>query len=246
MVIFWFCHSFLVYQFLLKRETIYIYICVYIYIHIYIHFFSFNLSSHGDIWMISNSLLSWITLLLVVFCMYFILFILAALGLHGCTLAFSSCGEQGLLSSSGTRAFHWSGFSCCRAWAREHKGFFSCGAQTWFPCSMQNLSFLTRGWICIPCLGRWNLNHWMTREVPAYACLYCVWDRYLEMRCVCQRGKCICDFARYCKFLSIRVVCFAFPLAMYKSVCFSTASLTDFDVKLWVFVSLITEKQSLV
>ena len=45
---------------------------------------------------------------------------------HG---AFSSCGEQGLLSSCGGRASHCSGFSCCRAQALGHTGFSSCS--TW-------------------------------------------------------------------------------------------------------------------
>ena len=28
------------------------------------------------------------------------------------------------------------------------------------------LTSLTRNWICTPCFGRWSLNHWTTREVP--------------------------------------------------------------------------------
>ena len=40
---------------------------------------------------------------------------LAALGLHCCARAFSSCREQGLLSSCGAQASHCSGCSCCRA-----------------------------------------------------------------------------------------------------------------------------------
>ena len=28
------------------------------------------------------------------------------------------------------------------------------------------LSSLTRDWTHTPCIGRWNLNHWTTREVP--------------------------------------------------------------------------------
>ena len=39
------------------------------------------------------------------------------LGLHRCTRAFSSCGEQGLLSSCNVRASHRGGFSHCRAQA---------------------------------------------------------------------------------------------------------------------------------
>ena len=37
---------------------------------------------------------------------------LAALGLCCCERAFSSCDEQGLLSSCGVQAAHRSGFSC--------------------------------------------------------------------------------------------------------------------------------------
>ena len=46
------------------------------------------------------------------FSFYFYLF-LAVLGLHCCLGAFSSCGEQGLLSSCSSWAFHCGGFSCC-------------------------------------------------------------------------------------------------------------------------------------
>ena len=27
-------------------------------------------------------------------------------------------------------------------------------------------TFRTRDWTCVPCIGRWILNHWKTREVP--------------------------------------------------------------------------------
>ena len=50
------------------------------------------------------------------------LFMLALLGLPGCTKAFSSCGEWGLPSSCGARASHYRSFSFCRAWALEHSG----------------------------------------------------------------------------------------------------------------------------
>ena len=42
---------------------------------------------------------------------------------------FSSFSEQWLLSSWGSRASHYSGFSCCRAHALEHR-ISSCGART--------------------------------------------------------------------------------------------------------------------
>ena len=54
---------------------------------------------------------------------------LAVLGLHGCTQAFSSCGEWGLLSGCSEQASHCGGFSCRGTWALEHTGFSSWG--TW-------------------------------------------------------------------------------------------------------------------
>ena len=39
------------------------------------------------------------------------------LGLCCCAQAFSSCDERGLLSSCGMWASHFSGLSCCKAWA---------------------------------------------------------------------------------------------------------------------------------
>ena len=39
----------------------------------------------------------------------------AVLGLSCCQRAFSSCGEQGLLSGCGEQASHCGGVSCCRA-----------------------------------------------------------------------------------------------------------------------------------
>ena len=42
-------------------------------------------------------------------------------------------------------------FSSCGAWAQLHRG-------------MWDLSSLTRE--CVPCIVRWILYHWTTREVP--------------------------------------------------------------------------------
>ena len=42
---------------------------------------------------------------------------------------FSSCGEQGLLSSCSAWASHCGGFSGCRAQALGYSGFSSCDAQ---------------------------------------------------------------------------------------------------------------------
>ena len=59
---------------------------------------------------------------------------MAALGLYCWMWAFSSCNERGLLSSclaraSHWRAFHYGGFSCCRAWAPGCARFNSCDMQ---------------------------------------------------------------------------------------------------------------------
>jgi len=61
------------------------------------------------------------------FCFKNIYLFLVALGLHCCAWAFSSCGEWGLLSSFGAWAFHFGGFSCCRAWGLGCWGFSRCG-----------------------------------------------------------------------------------------------------------------------
>ena len=56
--------------------------------------------------------------------------ILALLGLHSCTWAFSSCSEQGLFSICRAQASHSSSFSCCRTWALGLMGFRSWGTRT--------------------------------------------------------------------------------------------------------------------
>ena len=48
------------------------------------------------------------------------------LGLHCCAWAFSSCGEQGTLSSCIAWASYCGGFSCCGEWALRHIGFSNC------------------------------------------------------------------------------------------------------------------------
>ena len=49
-------------------------------------------------------------------------YFLAVLGLHCCTLAFSSCSEWGLLSCCNVQASHCSGFSCWGTQALGHPG----------------------------------------------------------------------------------------------------------------------------
>ena len=91
--------------------------------------------------------------------------ILAVLGLHCCVHAFSSCGEQGLLSSYSAWASHCSGFSCPRAQALGCMGFSSCGIRGLV--APQHVgSSQTRDSAGVPCTARQILNHWTTREAP--------------------------------------------------------------------------------
>ena len=54
--------------------------------------------------------------------------------------AFSSSGEQGLLSSCGVRASHCGGFSCCGAWACSSvAGHVGSTAQAWLLPGMWDL-----------------------------------------------------------------------------------------------------------
>ena len=52
---------------------------------------------------------------------------LAVLNFHCYAQAFSSCGKWQRLSSFSVETSHYSGFSCCGAWALGHVGFSSCG-----------------------------------------------------------------------------------------------------------------------
>ena len=75
--------------------------------------------------MISSSLEGF----LFCFVLFFILFIylfMAALGLHCCARAFSSCGERGATLHCGARASHCGGFSLWSTGSRR-TGFSSCG-----------------------------------------------------------------------------------------------------------------------
>ena len=111
---------------------------------------------------------------------------LAALSLCCCAQAFSSCGEQKLLSSSSAWAPHCGVFCCCGAWALGHAGFSSCSVcaqQLQPPGSRARASELwrsvlvalchvgssqARDWTHVPCIGRWILNHWTAKEVPIH------------------------------------------------------------------------------
>ena len=42
----------------------------------------------------------------------------------------------------------------------------SCGVRAYWPPGMWDPPFSTTDWTCVPCIGRWILNHRTTREVP--------------------------------------------------------------------------------
>ena len=54
---------------------------------------------------------------------------LTVLGFHCCLVFFSSCSEQGLLSSRSAQVFHCGGFSYCWSQALGREGFSSCGSR---------------------------------------------------------------------------------------------------------------------
>ena len=92
----------------------------------------------------------------VLFC--YLLF-LAALGLHCCARAFSSCDQ---------RAPHCSGFSCCgRMDYRVYR------LQSLWPTGLvaprHVESSRTRDQTHVPSVGWQILNHWITREVPCFS-----------------------------------------------------------------------------
>ena len=59
-----------------------------------------------------------------------------------------------------------------------------CGVWAWLPRSMWDLSFPTRDRTCIPCITRWVLNPWTSREVPhslflnILICFYLLFIKY--------------------------------------------------------------------
>ena len=78
---------------------------------------------------------------------------------------FSSCGEQGLLSSGGwgVWASHHGGSSCCEAWARVPTDLFCgswareprpSGCDAWAQLLCHVRSSQTRGGTRVPCFGR--------------------------------------------------------------------------------------------
>ena len=67
-------------------------------------------------------------------------------------------------SSLQCQASHCSGFSCCRA--RALGAWASVVVAHGLSCSRHVGSSGTRARTPVPCIGRWILNHWATREVP--------------------------------------------------------------------------------
>ena len=60
------------------------------------------------------------------------------------------------------------GLSKCDAQAPEHTDFSKCDTRAQLLHGMWNLSSQTRDWTCVPCIARWILSHWTTREVPDF------------------------------------------------------------------------------
>ena len=89
---------------------------------------------------------------------------MVALGLCYCVRAFSSCSEQGLLSSFGVQASHYGGFLLFQSMGSQHTGFMSCSA--WAHLSQHmGLAVLkhvgspgTRDRTYVPCISRWILS----------------------------------------------------------------------------------------
>ena len=77
---------------------------------------------------------------------------------------FSSCGQQGPLSSRGAQASHCDGFSCCESQPLEHR-LSNSGARVYLPWGMWDLPGL-RDRTCVSYIGRQILYHWATREAP--------------------------------------------------------------------------------
>ena len=82
------------------------------------------------------------------------------LSLRCCTRVFSSCSEQGRLSSCGAWASHYADLSYCRARDLGCSGNCRGGVATRLVGS-SHAKDATR----VSCIGRWIPNHWTTREV---------------------------------------------------------------------------------
>ena len=129
----------------------------------------FHLQSHHNILpLILSSHLLWPTCFPLLFKKIFFI--------HGSwAWTFSSCSEQGLLSSWSAQASHDSGFSCYGAQDLGHLG--SVVLARGLSCPMTCRIFLDQG--SNPCPLHWQAdswsNHWTTREVLSPSC-----DDYIE------------------------------------------------------------------
>ena len=84
-------------------------------------------------------------------------------GLRCCAQVFSSCVERELLSSCSAQASHCGGLSRCGSQALVHRPQW-----LWLPglAALQRVeSSRTKDQTHVPCIGRWILNHWTSREV---------------------------------------------------------------------------------
>ena len=90
----------------------------------------------------------------------FIYLFMAVVGLCCCVRAFSSCGNQGLLSSCGARAAHCSGFH-----GAESRVQASAVVAQQLVALQHMDSSRSRGRTHAPCIGGQILNHWTSREV---------------------------------------------------------------------------------
>ena len=94
---------------------------------------------------------------------------LAAVGLRGCMWTLSGCGER----ASHCRGFPSPGAQALGAWASVAvaPGLSSTGSPevaTGSATPQHVGSSWTRDWSNVPCITRWLLNHWATRE--AHGC----------------------------------------------------------------------------
>ena len=80
------------------------------------------------------------------------------LSLFCCTWTFSSCSKQELLSSCYVQSSHCCSYSCCRAQAQ----YLCCSGLV---APRHVVSSQARDQTGVPCIGRWILYHWTTREV---------------------------------------------------------------------------------
>ena len=101
--------------------------------------------------------------LTILFCLFIKIFIY--LFIFGCIGSWLQCMGFSLLVAPE--------LSSCSTWAPECMGsvvaacgLSSCGVLAQLPHSMCDLSSPTRDRTRVPCIGRWILNHWTTREIP--------------------------------------------------------------------------------